>query len=36
MEKLINSLLFGDTLELLPTIPDNSIDLICTDLPYGI
>jgi len=26
---------FGDCLDLLPEIPDKSIDLITTDLPYG-
>ena len=25
----------GDCLDLLPSIPDKSVDLICTDLPYG-
>ena len=29
------TLLQGDCLELLPTIQDNSIDLILADLPYG-
>ena len=28
-------LLQGDCLELLPTIPDGSIDMILTDPPYG-
>ena len=28
-------LFFGDCLELLPTIPDGSVDMICADLPYG-
>jgi site-specific DNA-methyltransferase (adenine-specific) len=26
----------GDCLEILPTIPDASVDLILTDLPYGV
>lgn len=30
-----NKLLFGDCLHLLPSIPTNSVDLICADLPYG-
>jgi len=30
-----NKLLQGDCLELLPTLPDNSIDLCLTDPPYG-
>ena len=25
----------GDCLEVLPTIPDGSVDMILTDLPYG-
>lgn len=29
------TLLNGDCLELMKNIKDNSIDLICTDLPYG-
>lgn len=29
-------LLKGDCLELLPDIPDNSIDLVLADLPYGM
>lgn len=29
------SLLHGDCLELLPSIPDGSVDMICADLPYG-
>jgi len=28
-------LLQGDCLELLPTIPDQSVDMILTDPPYG-
>lgn len=32
---LINSINFGDCLELMKLIPDNSIDMICCDLPYG-
>ncbi len=28
-------LLLGDCLDLLPNIPDGSIDMICCDLPYG-
>lgn len=28
-------LLYGDCLELMKSIPDKSIDMICTDLPYG-
>ena len=29
------NLLHGDCLELLESMPDNSVDLICADMPYG-
>ena len=29
------NLLLGDCLELLPTIADNSVDMLLVDLPYG-
>lgn len=29
------SLLFGDCLEVLPTLPSNSVDMVLCDLPYG-
>ena len=32
---MTETLLQGDCLELLPTIQDNSIDMILADLPYG-
>lgn len=38
MEKNISTninLMNGDCLELMKSIPDNSVDLICCDLPYG-
>lgn len=31
-----NSCLLGDCLEVMKDIPDNSIDMILTDLPYGV
>ena len=31
-----NEVIFGNCLKLLPEIPDNSIDFILTDLPYGV
>lgn len=31
----INSVHLGDCLELMKEIPDNSIDMILCDLPYG-
>ena len=33
---MTETLLQGDCLELLPTIQDNSIDMILADLPYGV
>ena len=30
-----NSLVNADCLEAMKFIPDKSIDMICTDLPYG-
>jgi len=32
--KLVNRIIWGDAVKLLPTIDDNSIDLILTDPPY--
>lgn len=31
----MNKVIFGDTIEKMKIIPDNSIDFICADLPYG-
>ena len=31
----MNKFLLGDCLELLPSIPDKSVDMILCDLPYG-
>ena len=28
-------LLLGDCLEILPTLSDNSVDMLLVDLPYG-
>jgi len=33
---LQNQILLGDCLERMKDIPDNSIDVILTDLPYGV
>lgn len=30
------SLYYGDCLPFMPQIPDGSVDMICTDLPYGV
>ncbi len=35
-EDFINKVICGDCLEILKEIPDNSIDLVLTDPPYGI
>lgn len=36
VEKLMFSLQRGDCLDLMPRLPDHSIDLILCDLPYGV
>jgi site-specific DNA-methyltransferase (adenine-specific) len=33
---LTSQMLLGDCLDILPTLKDNSVDLIVTDPPYGI
>ena len=35
MEKYINKVIKGDCLEVMPDIPDKSVDMILCDLPYG-
>ena len=35
-ESLTSRLYLGNALAILPTLPDESVDLICTDPPYGI
>lgn len=30
------TLLHGDCFELMSTIPDGSVDMVCTDMPYGV
>ncbi len=35
MKKYINKIIQGDCLEIMKEIPDNSIDMILCDLPYG-
>ena len=32
----LNKIYHGDCLELMPLIPDKSVDMICTDLPYEV
>ena len=36
LEKNMNSIVLGDSYELIKKIPDKSIDLVITDPPYGI
>jgi site-specific DNA-methyltransferase (adenine-specific) len=36
MKAFINRVLEGDCLDLLPALPDKSVDMILCDLPYGI
>ncbi len=33
---LLSSIYLGNALDVLAVLPDNSVDLICTDPPYGI
>lgn len=35
IEKFTNKIIKGDCLEVMPNIPDKSIDMILCDLPYG-
>lgn len=35
LEEFIDKIICGDCLEIMPTLPDKSIDLILCDLPYG-
>ena len=35
IDKFVNKIIQGDCLEVLPTLPDNSVDMILCDLPYG-
>jgi site-specific DNA-methyltransferase (adenine-specific) len=36
MDSLINQILCGSNLDILPQIPDNSVDCIISDPPYGL
>jgi site-specific DNA-methyltransferase (adenine-specific) len=36
MDINLNGIYQGDCLEIMPYIPDKSIDMILCDLPYGI
>ena len=35
MNEFINSIIEGDTLEIMSKLPDNSVDMLLVDLPYG-
>lgn len=35
MERFLNKVIQGDCLEVMPNIPDKSVDMILCDLPYG-
>lgn len=35
IEKFLNKIIHGDCLEVIPEIPDKSVDMILADLPYG-
>lgn len=34
-EKIENEILIGDCLNIMPLLPDKSVDMILCDLPYG-
>lgn len=36
MDKILNTIMHGDALELLRTVPDQSVDLIIADPPYNL
>ncbi len=35
MDLPVNQIIQGDCLEVMPLLPDKSIDMILCDLPYG-
>lgn len=35
-EDFINKIILGDALKLIKLIPDNSVDVVLTDPPYGL
>ena len=35
IDKITNEIFFGDCIDLLKKIPDNTINMILCDLPYG-
>ena len=36
MQDKINKVFNVNNIEFLKTLPENSIDLLCTDVPYGL
>jgi len=36
MDKYLNKIICGDSLKILKQLPDNSVDLVLTDPPYGM
>ena len=36
LKPFLNKIIEGDCLDIMPKIPDKSIDMILSDLPYGI
>jgi len=36
MSSFLNKIIKGDCLEIMPKLPDKSIDMILADLPYGV
>ena len=35
IDKFLNNIIEGDTLEVMSKLPDNSVDMLLVDLPYG-
>ena len=33
---MLDTILYGDCLDIMPTIPDVSVDMVLADLPYGV
>lgn len=36
LEKYLNKITCGDCLEVMKALPDNCVDVVCTDPPYGM
>lgn len=35
LKNIVNNIIKGDTIEIMKKIPDNSVDMVLVDLPYG-